>query len=313
MLLELLETRTSRDSEVPLTLRPASAAANAPPGAKLEQERRPYRPPLGIPDPEQHRREATLLSIALHIALIILAVAPPYWLSTQINATQQQGPGGDGRAGGGGGGNRGSGGEWTRESLRYFSIPEASPSTPVLPQVPIPRPVEKKPEIPVPEVKPIPVPPVAVTDTSALSAKPIEVASVVAGTGGGSGKDGTAGSGTGTGGGVGSGTGTGRGSGNGSGTGAGNDDSTIYPPTTVVLAILPLPIPNKVRPYKLVAYFEVDTLGNSKLLSFNPSRDNGYNRRVREMLAEIRFRPAVRGDGRAVLDTAVVTMEAPRT
>ena len=112
---------------------------------------------------------------------------------------------------------------------------------------------------------------------------------------------------------MGSGTGTGRGSGNGPGTGAGNDDSTIYPPTTVVLAILPLPIPNKVRPYKLVAYFEVDTLGNSKLLSFNPSKDNGYNRRVREMLSEIRFRPAVRGNGRPVLDTAVVTMEAPRT
>ena len=245
--------------------------------------------------------------------LIFLAVAPPLWVSRQINASQQQGPSGDGRAGGGGGGNRGTGGQLGRESLRFFSIPDPTPNTPVVPQpIPVPKPEEKKPEPPVPEVKPEPVPPVVAVD-SIPAPKIAESASVVPGTNGGSGKDGTVGSGTGTGGGVGSGTGTGRGSGSGPGTGAGNDDSTIYPPTTVVLGILPLPIPNKVRPYKLVAYFEVDTLGNSKLLSFNPSRDNGYNRRVREMLSEIRFRPAVRGDGRPVLDTAVVTMEAPRT
>jgi hypothetical protein len=62
-----------------------------------------------------------------------------------------------------------------------------------------------------------------------------------------------------------------------------------------------------------VAYFEVDTMGNSKLLSFNPSNDGGYNKRIREMLSEIRFRPAVRGNGRPVVDTAIVTAEAPRT
>jgi len=262
----------------------------------------------------QHRREATLVSLALHALLIILAVAPPLWVSQQINATQQQGPRGDGRAGGGGGGMKGSGGDWTRESLRYFSVPEVIPSTPVVPEpIPVPKPEETKPEPPVPEVKPQPAPPVATADTAAPEVKPVEIASIVSGTGGGSGTDGTVGSGPGKGGGVGSGTGTGRGSGTGSGTGAGNDDSAIYPPTTVVLAILPLPVPNKVRPYKLIAYFEVDTLGNSRLLSFNPSNDNGYNRRVREMLSEIRFRPAVRGDGRPVLDTAVVTMEAPRS
>jgi hypothetical protein len=81
----------------------------------------------------------------------------------------------------------------------------------------------------------------------------------------------------------------------------------------VALPILPLPVPNKVRPYKMTAYFEVDTLGNAKLLAFNPSNDGGYNRRVRDMLSEIRFRPAVRGNGRPVLDTAIVTAEAPRS
>lgn len=255
------------------------------------------------------------MSVALHFVLILLAIAPPFWLSQQVNATQEQGPLGDGRAGGGGGGNGGTGGrDWTKESLRFFAIPEPSAPATEQPQpIPIPKVEEKKPDPP-----PTPVPkveepaPLAVTD-SLPDPKLKEIASIVNGTGGGSGRDGTAGSGIGTGGGVGSGVGTGRGSGTGSGTGAGNDDSVIYPPTTVVLAILPLPIPNKVRPYKLVAYFEVDTLGNSRLLSFNPSNDNGYNRRVREMLSEIRFRPAVRGDGRPVMDTAVVTMEAPRT
>ena len=68
----------------------------------------------------------------------------------------------------------------------------------------------------------------------------------------------------------------------------------IFPPTVVALTILPIPVPSKVRPYTLVAYFDVDTLGNATLLSFNPSKDGGYNKRIREMLSEIRFRPAVR-------------------
>ena len=107
---------------------------------------------------------------------------------------------------------------------------------------------------------------------------------------------------------VGSGVGTGRGSGSGPGTGGG--EGTIYPPTVVALPILPLPIPPRVRPYKMVAQFEVDSLGNAKLLGFNPSRDGGYNRRIREMLQEIRFRPAVTLDGRPVKALAIVTAEA---
>ena len=100
-----------------------------------------------------------------------------------------------------------------------------------------------------------------------------------------------------------------KGSGNGPGTGGGNAE--IFPPTVVALTILPIPVPSKVRPYTLVAYFDVDTLGNATLLSFNPSKDGGYNRRIREMLSEIRFRPAVRGDGRPVRDTAQISAIAP--
>jgi hypothetical protein len=102
--------------------------------------------------------------------------------------------------------------------------------------------------------------------------------------------------------------GTGRGSANGPGSGGGDD--IAYPPTVVALPILPLPVPARVRPYRMVAEFEVDTTGHARLVSFNPSRDAGYNRRIREMLLEIRFRPAVRVDGRPIRALAIVTAEA---
>ena len=73
-----------------------------------------------------------------------------------------------------------------------------------------------------------------------------------------------------------------RGSSVGPGTGGG--DGVVYPPSVVSLPILPLPIPPKVRPYRMVAQFEVDTLGNAKLLAFNPSKDAGYNRRILDLL-----------------------------
>lgn len=78
----------------------------------------------------------------------------------------------------------------------------------------------------------------------------------------------------------------------------------------IALPILPLPIPAKVRPYKMVARFEVDSTGAARLIEFNPSRDAGYNKRIRQMLLEIRFRPAVTADGRPVAALAIVTAEA---
>ena len=108
---------------------------------------------------------------------------------------------------------------------------------------------------------------------------------------------------------MGSGIGTGRGSGIGPGTGGGS--GKIYPPTPTNLVILPIPVPSKVRPYKLIAYFDVDEKGNTTLLSFNPSKDASYNKKIREMLLEFRFRPAVRADGTPVRDTTWITAEAP--
>jgi mevalonate pyrophosphate decarboxylase len=70
-------------------------------------------------------------------------------------------------------------------------------------------------------------------------------------------------------------------------------------------------VPSRVRPYTLVAVFEVDEKGNARLLHFNETRDADYNRKIRAMLEEVRFRPAVRADGTPVKDTTSITASAP--
>ncbi|HEX2779033.1 MAG TPA: hypothetical protein VHM30_06025, partial [Gemmatimonadaceae bacterium] len=109
---------------------------------------------------------------------------------------------------------------------------------------------------------------------------------------------GTGGAGPGSGGGIGSGVGTGIGSANGPGTGGGAD--SVYPPQPTQLFLPPTPVPSKIRPYTLVAEFEVDTTGRVISVDFNETRDGGYNRKLRDALAKIRFRPAVKRDGTPV-------------
>jgi periplasmic protein TonB len=65
----------------------------------------------------------------------------------------------------------------------------------------------------------------------------------------------------------------------------------------------PLPAPSSIRGYHLIAYFDVDERGNAKLLGFNPSRDNGYNKKLRDVLSALKFRPGVKADGTPVRDT----------
>jgi hypothetical protein len=50
----------------------------------------------------------------------------------------------------------------------------------------------------------------------------------------------------------------------------------------------------------------VDEKGVAKLLGFNPSRDGSYNRKLRDVLLSLRFRPGVRADGTPVRDTAQI-------
>ncbi|MEX2181840.1 MAG: hypothetical protein WD771_07340 [Gemmatimonadaceae bacterium] len=264
--------------------------------------RRPLRPLHGIPEAERRSRAGPVLSGLLH-GVILGALLLPAFLGRVVLDADQRGAGGAGPAGGGGGGGfRGRGGQIRAERIRFLQLSPAptppQPSSTRTTPAPLPPPPERDPEPPVVRAEPEVAP---VTDGTTIP---------TAGAGGGSGTDGTGGMGPGRGGGIGTGVGTGRGSADGPGTGGGGRD--IHPPTVTNLAILPIPVPNRVRPYKMVASFEVDERGQARLLGFNPSRDAGYNRKIREMLAEVRFRPATRPDGTPVRDTAFITAEAPR-
>jgi protein TonB len=224
--------------------------------------------------------------------LIALALYTPTKLHVGVVIEQPQGAGGPGPAGGGGGGRRGTGGDI--EQLRFVRVAPApaqvavtpppvvvEPPKPVLPP---PEPV--KPQEPVPELKPeLKIDPVPVS----------VIASVVPGVGGGTGRDGTAGSGPGSGGGVGTGIGTGRGSGVGPGTGGGTQAN--YPPTPTELFIPPLPMPDRVRGFHLIAEYDIDETGKILHFQFTPTRDNAYNKRLDEVLRSFRFRPGSRPDG----------------
>ncbi|HEY9227251.1 MAG TPA: hypothetical protein VIP11_11420, partial [Gemmatimonadaceae bacterium] len=199
-----------------------------------------------------------------------------------------------------GGGRRGTGG--VRERVKYVQVaPPPTPTPVVKPAVVVPPPVVKPPEpkpvpvIPPPQVvkAPDPVPEVK----PEVKAEPVkaEATAPTPGTGGGSGRDGSAGNGPGSGGGVGSGIGTGRGSGVGPGTGGGMQAN--YPPTPTELFIPPLPMPDKVRGFHLVAEYDVDETGKVMGFTFTPTRDGGYNKRLEDVLKSFKFRPGTTPDG----------------
>lgn len=278
---------------------------------------RHYRPPVGIPDTaERNRLKGLLGSLALHLLVVLLFVMP-YMLSEVIRVREHRQAGGAGAPGGGGGG-RGGTGALMIERLYYVPLTPPTTAVPETPRAVVPRPVQlAPPPPPKPEPVPRPTPPPITPPTQPVS-PPSQAAAPAAsqsggaptiGEGGGTGRDGTNGSGPGSGGGVGSGIGTGRGSGLGPGTGGGPD--SIYPPTLLTLTLPPLDAPAKVRPYRLVAYFDVDEKGNTKLLGFNETSDSRFNRRVRDVLGDVRFRPAVRLDGRPVRDTGRFEIEYP--
>jgi TonB family protein len=93
---------------------------------------------------------------------------------------------------------------------------------------------------------------------------------------------------------VGSGAGTGKGTAVGPGTGGG--PGTIFPPAPTELFLPPLPVPGKARG-TVVVVFDVDSTGKVLDLQFTPTKDGAYNRKLRDALAAIRFRPAVNGQG----------------
>jgi protein TonB len=220
-------------------------------------------------------------------ALILFLILVPVVGSSDFTHDPVTGGGGPGPAGGGGGGSNGAGSVEHLEFVRVKSDPTVMPK---------PKPLTVPPVKP-PPPKPIesPVVPTTTAVTSSTNA---------AATGEGTGNAGTAGAGPGTGGGVGSGEGTGRGSGVGPGTGGGPGKD--YPPTLRDLFIPPLPAPDRIKPYHLIAWFDVDEKGNATLLGFNPSKDGGYNGKLRDVLRSLRFRPGVHADGTPMRDTVDV-------
>lgn len=271
-----------------------------PPPSSLA-ERRPYRPPIGIPRPPgESRRVGAIASVAIHLTLLLLLLAPVA-TSTMVDIITD-GAGGPGPAGGGGGGTGGTGGqrELEIERLRYLQVapqgtmPTAEEMTP---------PTEPEPEV---EEQPVPT-------TPQPEAKPVEQPSVnvsaILGAGGGTGNDGTAGSGSGTGGGIGSGVGTGRGSGVGPGTGGG--EGSVYPPSPIEVIIPPLPVPRRIKGTEVVAIFDVDTAGRVLSVTFNPTRDREYNSELRDRLERYRFRPAVLADGTPVRAKVPIPITLP--
>ena len=247
--------------------------------------RAPFRLPVEMPRPvgaRESRAMGRAISIAVH-ALIIVAMLLPALLSPRVRSALVTGAGGAGPAGGGGG----SGGSMgPREKLRYIRVaPEPAPQQ----ATPTPVPTRPKPTV----VQPTP------PQVQPQATPPPEQSTTASGAASGTGDaNGTGGAGPGSGGGIGSGVGTGTGSANGPGTGGGAD--SVYPPQPTQLFLPPTPVPAKIRPYTLVAEFEVDSSGRVISVDFNETRDGGYNRKLRDALAKIRFRPAVKRDGTPV-------------
>lgn len=268
------------------------------PAPAVARSRERHLPSATLPEHKDDRRGWGALSAAIHFLIVFLLVFP-FATHTGDVIEKPQGAGGPGPAGGGGGGHRGTGG--SQDRVRY--IKAAPPPEPTPQPKPVPQQVAIKPPVPKPEVVPPPQvkPPEPQVQEAKAELKPMEIpkaADPIApspGVGGGTGSDGTNGSGPGRGGGVGAGIGTGRGSGIGPGTGGG--PMANYPPTPTELFIPPLPMPDRVRGFHLIAEYDVDENGKVVHFTFTPTRDGGYNRRLEDVLKSFKFRPGTKPDG----------------
>ncbi len=276
---------------------PAPPVKHAPdppaPGTPARSRRGRTLPHVTMALPAARRRWSTLLSLALHAAVITLLLWDFVPEGREHIARIALGAGGAGPAGGGGDGHRGTGGSppATVEKLEYVRV--APPPPAPVPQVAPPAATQ----VVSPVVPPLVPPPTPQALPTVQSPVPVSggIVSAVPGIGGGTGGDGSGGSGPGTGGGVGSGVGTGRGSGTGPGTGGGTQVN--YPPTPTEMFLPPMPVPPGARGFHLIAEFDVDETGRVLGFTFTETRDGGYNRKIRDVLKSIRFRPGTKPDG----------------
>jgi hypothetical protein len=64
--------------------------------------------------------------------------------------------------------------------------------------------------------------------------------------------------------------------------------------------LAPMPVPDRLRGFRVIAEFDVDESGRVVSFTFTETKDGGYNRRLRDVVRSIRFRPGSRPDGTPV-------------
>jgi periplasmic protein TonB len=251
--------------------------------------RRPYRPPVGLPEGNEQRRRwrGLAISIAIHTGIIVLLLLPP--ITAAVLIYDPHNAGFLGRLRGGGGGSHG-----IPERLHYLDVAPPAP-TPTKPKAPPPQPTTVMPQQ-VPPPAPIPPP---------STLKPTADSNLTASAGGATGPG--PGAGPGTGGGIGAGNGTGIG--NGKGPGTGGDGGAKIKATAKLVTAYSVDPPKHPRPFHLIAVFEVAANGAARLLSVNKADDGDFNKKMRDHLLETEFRPATLANGTPVVDTVVVTAD----
>jgi hypothetical protein len=74
----------------------------------------------------------------------------------------------------------------------------------------------------------------------------------------------------------------------------------VFLPTPTETILPPFDAPSSVRGVEIVVTFDIDERGRIVSVSFPPTRDGGYNRKLRERLEGYRFRPGHTADGQPV-------------
>lgn len=285
-----------RDDDASRLHREGGRPLGVPDGPGGDAARAPFRLATTIPVPAEVRKSRKMglaLSIAIH-SLIFALFLLPVLLSPTARAIISGGAGGAGPAGGGGGGFS------IREGLRYIRVSPDPPASAATPTPVPPVTPEVRQEVPPPTPQPVQPTP---DETPPAQAGTVDSGATAAAAG-----SGGPGGGPGTGGGAGSGVGTGRGSAEGPGTGGGTGED--YPPQPLEVFLPPSPIPSKIhRPYTLVVTFDVDSGGRVVSVEFPGTPDGGYNRRLREIFARMRFRPAVSPQGRPLRRAVTLTYQ----
>jgi len=258
---------------------------------------------LALPTPRR-RYGGLLLSIALHVLIVWLAVrtGERIWSRTLAPGDPALAPGG---GGGGGGG---------VSTVAYITLPSAP--TVVLPRQttvtpPAVRPrvePEKAPAVPPPvPAAEVPRPPPEPSDTQPRapatgSAGPAAATSAGAGPG----------TGGGAGGGAGQGIGPGQGGGAGPGAGGGGQGGMIRPPELRDLAFPFDTPPKELRGASLAVTFWVRVDGAVERYEVDPAiSDRDYARKFDEVIRAFRFTPARAPDGTRVAGTTTVTFTLP--